>query len=127
MKKLIFAVLISFSIGNYMVAGESFSGGTVTNTGTTFAFITIITGELLRTFSARSEKSTIFKMNLFDNKYVNYSVVLGLLLLLAVLFIPGVNTLFNTDNTNMNFIHYAMAFGLGFIPLFGGELAKLFK
>jgi Ca2+-transporting ATPase len=119
------AVLISFSIGNYIVAGVSL--GEVTNTGTTFAFITIIVGELLRTFSARSETKTIFKMSLFDNKFVNYSVIFGFGLLLAVLFIPGVNTLFRTSDVSMSGWHYLIAFGLGSIPLFGGELAKLFK
>jgi len=120
------AVLVSFSIGNYLVAGESFANGIVTNTGTTFAFITIIVGELLRTFSARSESQTIFKMKLFDNKFVNYSVIFGLVLLLIVLFVPGVNTLFHTD-APMSATNYLVAFALGFIPLFGGELAKLFK
>lgn len=123
---LAIAVLVSFSIGNYIVAGESFGTAVVTNTGTTFAFITIIVGELLRTFSARSESQTIFKMRVFDNKYVNYSVIFGVVLLLVVLFVPGVNTLFHTD-VQMSAMNYLIAFVLGFIPLFGGELAKLFK
>ncbi len=119
------AVLLSFYIGNFVVsAGTAF--GTVTDIGTTFAFITIITGELLRTYSARSEHLTIFKMKLFENKLVNYSTLFGIVLLAIVLFVPGVNTLFHTD-VNLEPIHYLIAFGLGFIPLFGGELAKIFK
>lgn len=118
------AVLVSFYIGNYIVDGQSL--GTVSDVGTTFAFITIITGELLRTYSARSESTTIFKMkNLFDNKLINYSALFGLGLLLIVLFVPGVNTVFHT--VYLQPIHYLIAFGLGFIPLFGGELAKVFK
>ena len=65
-------------------------------------------------------------MKLFDNKFVNYSVIFGLVLLLIVLFVPGVNTLFHTD-APMSATNYLVAFALGFIPLFGGELAKLFK
>jgi len=113
------AVLISYYIGNNIIGGHEYMGET-------FAFITIITGELLRTYSARSETVTIFKMRLFENKYVNYSVLFGLGLLLIVLFVPGINDLFKTD-VNIAFTSLLIAFALGFIPLFGGELSKLFK
>ena len=128
------AVLLSYAIGNFMV-GSGVEGNVY---GTTMAFVTIIIGELLRTYSARSEDKTIFKMNLFDNKLVNYSALVGVGLLLVVLFVPGINGVFYT-NTTLNtvtgeftnnalpFINYLIAFVLGFIPLFGGELAKLFK
>ncbi|MBU1019956.1 MAG: cation-translocating P-type ATPase, partial [Firmicutes bacterium] len=84
---LAFAVLTSYYIGHNLVGGHEYMGQT-------FAFVTIITGELLRTYSARSETITIFKMNIFENKWVNYSVLFGLGLLLIVLFVPGINTLF---------------------------------
>ena len=119
------AVLLSFYIGNYIVSPNTVFG-TVTDIGTTFAFITIITGELLRTYSARSEHLTIFKMKIFENKLINYSTIFGFALLAVVLFVPGVNTLFHT-NVSIEPLHYLLAFGLGFIPLFGGELAKMFK
>ena len=116
---LAIAVLISYYIGHNIIGGHEYMGET-------FAFITIITGELLRTYSARSETITIFKMRLFENKYVNYSVLFGVVLLLIVLFMPGVNDLFKT-NVDITFTSLLIAFGLGFIPLFGGELSKLFK
>ncbi len=116
---LAIAVLISYYIGHNIIGGHQYMGET-------FAFITIITGELLRTYSARSETITIFKMRLFENKYVNYSVLFGVVLLLIVLFVPGINDLFKT-NVDITFTSLLIAFGLGFIPLFGGELSKLFK
>ncbi len=115
---LTIAVLISYYIGNNIVGGDYM--------GNTFAFITIITGELFRTYSARSENITIFKMKIFDNKLINYAALFGFILLLIVLFVPGVNTLFYT-NVGLEFWHFIVAFVLGFIPLFGGELAKVFK
>lgn len=128
------AVLASYAIGHFIV-GNGVEGNLF---GSTFAFITIIVGELLRTYSARSEHLTIFKMKLFENKLVNYSSIAGLVLLLIVLFVPGVNDIFYTNtmyNTatetfsghNITILNFLTAFGLGFIPLFGGELAKLFK
>lgn len=115
---LTIAVLVSYAIGR-----------SIDDTGylaSTFAFITIITGELLRTYSARSESKTIFKMKIFGNKLINYAALLGFALLLVVLFVPGINQVFYT-NVDLTFIQFITAFGLGFVPLFGGELAKIFK
>ncbi len=119
------AVLTSYLIGHFMI-GKGVSVAEGNYYGTTFAFITIIIGELLRTYSARSETITIFKMKLFENKLVNYSTLFGMILLLIVLFVPGINDLFKT-NVHLTFLQFLFAFGLGFVPLFGGELAKLFK
>jgi Ca2+-transporting ATPase len=131
---LTIAVLSSYLIGFYIV-GDGVDGNLF---GSTFAFITIITGELFRTYSARSEHQTIFKMNPFTNKYINYAVIFGFVLLLIVVFVPGINTVFYTDTTyntvtetytggTLSFLNVLTAFGLGFIPLFGGEIAKAFK
>jgi P-type Ca2+ transporter type 2C len=113
------AVLLSYFIGTFMMNGPEMLGET-------FAFITIITGELLRTFSARSETRSIFKMNPFSNKYVNYAFLLGFGLLFVVIFVPGINTVFKT-NVDLTLIQFMFAAALGIIPLLGGELAKLFK
>jgi len=113
------AVLISYYIGTYVMSGPE-------TLGETFAFITIITGELLRTFSARSETRSIFKMNPFSNKYVNYAFLFGFGLLFVVIFVPGINQVFKT-NVNLTLIQFMFATMLGIIPLLGGELAKLFK
>ncbi len=113
------AVLLSYYIGTYVITGHEMLGET-------FAFITIITGELLRTFSARSETKSIFKMNPFSNKYVNYAFLAGFGLLFVVVFVPGVNTIFKT-NVNLTIEQFLLAVSFGIIPLFGGELAKLFK
>ncbi len=113
------AVLISYYIGTYLITGHDMLGETL-------AFITIITGELLRTFSARSETKSVFKMNPFANKYVNYAVLTGFVLLVVVVFVPGINNVFQT-NVDLSPDQFFLAVSLGLIPLFGGELAKLFK
>lgn len=116
---LALAVLTSYYIGTFVINGPAMLGQT-------FAFITIITGELLRTFSARSETKSIFKMNPFSNKYVNYAFLLGFGLLMIVIFVPGINTIFKT-NVDLTITQFIFAASLGIIPLLGGELAKLFK
>jgi len=113
------AVLLSYYIGTFIINGPAMLGET-------FAFITIITGELLRTFSARSETTSIFKMNPFSNRYVNYAFLAGFGLLFIVVFVPGINTVFKT-NVDLTITQFLLAVSLGIIPLLGGELAKLFK
>ncbi len=113
------AVLLSYYIGTYVITGHEMLGET-------FAFITIITGELLRTYSARSETQSIFKMNPFSNKFVNYAFLFGFALLIVVIFVPGINEIFKT-NVDLTLSQFGLAVALGLIPLFGGELAKIFK
>ncbi|MFP4078723.1 MAG: calcium-translocating P-type ATPase, PMCA-type [Candidatus Izemoplasmataceae bacterium] len=112
------AVLLSFRIGGTLYGRAA--------VGTTFAFITLITGELLRTFSARSETKSVFAMNPFSSRWVNLAFIVGALLLLGVIYIPGVNTLFRTD-VGLTLSQLSIALGLGFIPVFGGELSKIIK
>lgn len=113
------AVLMSYYLGKTVF-------GDTTRYGQTFAFTTIISGELLRSFSARSSKTFVFAMNPFKNKYVNYAVIVGFILLVCVIYVPGINTIFQT-NVNMSISHFLIAISMGFIPLIGGEISKIFK
>ena len=94
-------------------------------TAVTFSYVTIVVGELMRGYSARSETKFVLKMKPFSNKLLNYSVLLGLVLLLVTIYVPGINSIFKTEIIGLNY--FLIAFGLGFGPLIGGELSKLFK
>jgi len=94
-------------------------------TAVTFSYVTIVVGELVRGYSSRSETKFVLKTKPFSNKLLNYSVLLGLILLLVTIYVPGVNTIFKTEIIGLNY--FLIAFGLGFGPLIGGELSKLFK
>lgn len=114
------AVLISFYLGR-----EVYSINSV-QVGQTLAFITIITGELLRMYSARSESKTLFEMNPFNNAYINGAFIIGFGLLMVVLYVPGINALFGT-NVAYSMNAFLVAISLGFLPLIGGEISKVFK
>jgi len=114
------AVLLSFYLGR-----DYFSINSV-QVGQTLAFITIITGELLRMFSARSETKTLFEMNPFNNPYINGAFIIGFGLLLVVLFVPGIDQLFKT-NVYYSLEAFITALSLGFLPLIGGEISKYVK
>ncbi|MFW6320038.1 MAG: cation-translocating P-type ATPase, partial [Bacillota bacterium] len=115
---LALAVLSSFYIGTFILNNQEL--------GQTMAFITIIMGELFRTYSGRSETKSVFTMNPFENKFVNYAFILGIALLAVILFVPGINDLFHT-NVSLSLNHLLIAMSLGLVPLFGGEISKLFK
>jgi Ca2+-transporting ATPase len=91
----------------------------------TFAFITLISGELLRAFSGRSETKSLFKTGLFGNRYLNIAVIGSYLLTFIILLTPALRNIFAIHTLSPN--HLMIAFGFSLIPLLFGELSKLFK
>jgi Ca2+-transporting ATPase len=109
------AALISFKIGDNI--GEGY--------GSTFAFITLISGELLRAFSGRSENKSIFKTGFFGNKFLNYAVGGSYLLTFLIIELPFMRNIFDIHVLTMNQLFTAFAISL--IPFVAGEAGKLFK
>lgn len=89
----------------------------------TFAFLTLITAELIRAFSCRSERHSVFKLGLFTNKTMNKSIIVAFALMLLVVFVPTLNELFHTIRPNLR--DCLIMLGLAFIPFAAGELYKL--
>ena len=88
----------------------------------TCCFFTLVLGELLRAYSARSEKTSIFRMRIFENSYLNKCVLASVVFLLATIYVPFLNTVFGTVALCPDEIVAALV--LAFLPLLGGELAK---
>lgn len=117
------AVLASYRIG-FVLAGDVESEMALT-VARTFCFTTLIFGEMLRAYSARSEVLSIFKMNFLGNKFLNFSVIIAVVLLLIVIYVPALQGIFST--ASLNLLQLSVAFGLSLIPLLAGEIAKLVK
>jgi len=62
----------------------------------TMAFVTLSLSELLRAFTARSERLPIWKIGIFSNKLMNYAILSSMVLILAVIYIPFLQPVFNT-------------------------------
>jgi Ca2+-transporting ATPase len=62
----------------------------------TMAFTTLSISELLRAYTARSEHYNIWQVGIFSNKYMQVAVLSSLAILLAVLYIPFLQTNFGT-------------------------------
>ena len=91
----------------------------------TVAFATLILAELFRAFAARSESISVFKLGLFSNRMMNIAVGISLVLLVAVIYIPGVNTIFN--NVALNPMAWLIILPLAIVPFAVSEISKLIK
>lgn len=87
-----------------------------------FAFVTLITSELLRSYTARSEDFSIFTLGLFTNKFVIGGTLLSFALLLLVMYIPALQPVFGTIGFNANQWGVALLFAL--IPSVVAEVSK---
>ncbi len=120
---LAIATLASYRIG-FVLAGDV-DGNQALLVARTFCFTTLIFGEMLRAYSARSEDKFIFQIKVFANKFLNLSVLLAIVLLFVVLYVPFLQGIFST--VGLNPLQLAVAIGLALVPLIAGELAKLAK
>lgn len=112
---LVLATLLSYRAG-YKINSEF---------ANTFAFITLISGELLRAFSGRSETKSLFKTGFFSNKYLNMSIAGSYLLTFIILLTPTLRNIFTIRLLSPN--HLLLAFVFSLIPLGFGEISKLIK
>ena len=120
--------LIGFAVGTGLPLKEIFSGALSNNptalaSGQVVAFITLALSQVVQSFNMRSEKS-LFASNPFGNKKLNGATLISVLLVVAVLFIPGLNTAFGLKV--LTFDKYLIAVILALIPLPVMEFSKAF-
>jgi Ca2+-transporting ATPase len=89
----------------------------------TIAFTTLISAELIRAYSSRSERFSIIKLGVFSNKTLVGASFVSFVLMLAVIYLPFLQPIFKT---------YALSGGdwlvvasLCAVPLLAGEANKL--
>ncbi len=115
---LALASLLSF----YM--GLNIPGASLTQ-ARTMIFVTVVCGELLRTYSARSETKFITKMKIFANRYLNWSVFISIALIMVLVYVKPLADIFGIEALTIYELLLAAIFGL--IPLLFGELTKFIK
>ena len=91
--------------------------------GETMAFVTLSVSELLRAYTARSENVTVFKIGVFSNPMMNWAVLASLALIIAVVYVPFLQPIFNT--TAIDPIHWLMILPLILLPSIVAELSKV--
>jgi len=89
----------------------------------TMAFITLSASELLRAYTARSERYSVFRIGVFGNKWMQWAVLGSLLVLLAIVYVPGVNTAV-FGNMPLTAADWLEVVPLMFVPAVVAELQK---
>lgn len=121
------AVAISFaSLISYYWAARMYGIGSGLVHVRSVVFTTLITAELLRAFSSRSQVYTLFKIGFFTNIRMIQAVFVSFALTVMVLYVPMFNEIFDVMPLSMHDWEVVLAFS--FIPMIVGELYKdLFK
>lgn len=94
------------------------------NGARTVAFATLILSELLRSYSVRSTKHTVFHIGIFSNKKLVIGTAISTILMLIVIYVPGLNDLFYTVPLGLK--EWSVILPLSFLPFIVGELRKVF-
>ena len=90
--------------------------------GQTLAFMVLALCQIVQAYNMRSEHS-IFKIGPFTNKNLNLAALASVALMAFVLFVPGVQTIFNL--VYLTWQQYLIGVVLIFVPLLVMEVAKL--
>ena len=111
-------VLLAYIVGLKFIYPDSIEGAH------TMVFATLITSELLRAFSVRSNKYTLKELGFTSNPQLIKAVLLSFALMLIVMYIPLLNNLFEIVVFTWQWIPVII---LALIPLVLGELGKVLK
>lgn len=131
-KKSIFAdglmgkiVVEGFMIGMFTILaffiGNKYYGIEVART---MAFISLGMLELIHSFNVKSEES-IFKVGLFENKYLLGAFVLGTVLQLGIIFVPNLAEIFKL--TQLNTTQWLITIAISIAPIIIVEIQKKFN
>ncbi|MGO3238391.1 MAG: calcium-translocating P-type ATPase, PMCA-type [Psychroflexus halocasei] len=90
----------------------------------TMAFMSLIASQLFYALAFRHYRKSIFQIGIFSNKYLTGAIIIGFLLQILVLEIPVLQEAFKLQSIDA--AGWAMAIGLGLVPLIVNEIIKLY-
>ena len=93
-------------------------------TAETMAFVTLSLCELFRAYTVRSERTSVFRLGVFSNKYMQYAVGLSIILLILVVSVPFLQPIFNTHFMSLR--EWIVVLSLALIPAVSEEITKIF-
>ncbi len=110
--------ITAVTLGAYWIGLRNFP-----EMATTMAFVTLSFSELVRAFTARSERVPIMKIGMFKNKVMNWAILSSMILLLAVVYIPFLQGIF--DTVPLGWIQWEVILPLLLGPSVAAELTKV--
>ena len=110
-----FVTLTAYLVGRWLFPENPLIPGTM-------AFVTLSFSELLRAYTARSERYPLIKIGPLSNRNMNLAVLSSLVLLLIVVYVPFLQPIFNT--TALGWAQWQYILPLIFIPALVAETTK---
>jgi Ca2+-transporting ATPase len=114
-------------LGSYLLAGAH-PGASMSDpdlpTWQTVAFATLTISELLRAFTARSERISVFKLGFFSNKTMNMAVLFSIVVVIAVIYLPFMNVIFGT--VPLALIDWVWILPFALMASIAAELTKIY-
>lgn len=89
------------------------------------AFLVLSISQLFLSLSIRSNKKSAFSLGLFSNKYLIYSILLGIILQVTIISIPPIANLFKV--TPLFLYDWIIVISVSFIPFIVNECLKVFR
>lgn len=106
-------IIISIATISAFLLGYFYQGAHNAGAAMTMAFATLCMSRLFHGFSCKSEKPVLFTKRMWDNKYAVMAFLAGMVLINAVLWIPGLHELFRIEN-GMSGVLIGAVYGLSF-------------
>jgi Ca2+-transporting ATPase len=88
----------------------------------TIAFATLVTGEIFRAYSARSERWSLWSIGIFSNRYMVLATAASFIILLLAIYAPFLNPIF--DTTALPPQAWAIILPLSLLPITAAEIGK---
>ena len=88
----------------------------------TMAFVTLSASELVRAYTARSERVSLWRLGVFTNPYMQYAVLTSIVLLLGAVYLPFLRPIFNT--VPLGGREWSIVLPLLLIPSIAAEITK---
>jgi Ca2+-transporting ATPase len=114
------AAITAVTLAAYALGSNLFPG--VEGAAQTMAFVTLSFSELLRAYTARSERYPLYRVGIFGNRNMNYAVAASLALLLLVIYVPFLSRVFNT--IPLDWTQWLLILPLLFVPSLAAEASK---
>ncbi len=111
---LALSCLGAYMYGHFIIGNEQ--------TARTMCFVTIVLEELLRAYSARSETTTLLRMNVFNNSFLNKSVLASIAFLLLAVYVPFLQPVFDTHALELTLMFTCLGFAI--FAVAGNEISK---
>ena len=110
--------LIAFKIGERLYMNSLVHAQTL-------AFVVLSLSQLFFSLSMRSKEKSLFKIGLFTNKYLLFSILFGILIQFLIITIPFFAKVFNVFTLNIS--DWILVISISLVPFTINELFKMIK